>query len=224
MKKKLAIGKGGFKTAIAYRFHFFVSVVLVPLSLVIYYFLWKSIFEYSGEAVIRGFTFQEMISYYALSVIIGVFTWSTVDNWIENDVRFGNLVTVLLKPVNFFYWYYFFEVGTHLFGLITELIPIFIISFLFFGVGIAAFSNFVLFIISLLLAALLYFLISYIVGLTAFWFKRIFGIRRLKRVVVSFLSGAFIPLAFLPSSLEKVSRYLPFQYIRQEPIFIYLGK
>jgi ABC-2 type transport system permease protein len=223
LKKYLALTKGGFKTAIAYRFHFYTTVVLAPISLIIYYFLWRSIFSYSGQEIIKGFTFQSMINYYSLSIIMGILVYSFVDSIIEEDVIYGNLITALLRPVHLLPWYYLFEAGFIVLSVILELIPVFIISIFFFGLKLAPLPYLLFFILSILLAIQLNYLIAYLTGLSAFWLKRIGGIRKFRRVIVSFLSGGIIPLTFFPDKFQFISRILPFEHIRFTPINIYLG-
>ncbi|MFH1209841.1 MAG: ABC-2 family transporter protein [archaeon] len=223
-KKAYAITYAGFKIAIAYRFHFFVSLITSPLSLLIYYFLWKSIFEYSGQEVIQGFTFQTMIAYYALNMIVGFFVWTNVDESLEDDVVYGHLSVTLLKPFNFIFFYFFQLLGISSLSIVLEMIPFFLIAIFFFNLSIAPVFYFVMFFVSIVLALLINFFISYLVGLLAFWFNRISGIRRVKRVLIIFLSGGMIPLAFFPDFLQKIFEYLPFQYIRSVSIGIYLGQ
>ncbi|MBS3143781.1 ABC-2 family transporter protein [Candidatus Woesearchaeota archaeon] len=222
-KKIKSIIRMGFKDAVAYRFHFYITLITSPLQLLIYYFLWKAIFSYSGQEIINGFTFELMISYYALNMIIAFFTWSGVEEWLEFDVRNGELVNMLLKPFKVAYFYFFQILGVNSLSIILEMAPFFLIAVFFFGLKIAPVFYFLTFVISIVLAMILNFLISYLVGMTAFWFNRIGGIRRVKRATVVFLSGGMIPLTFFPIAFQKIFNYLPFQYIRFVPINIYLG-
>lgn len=224
IKKAYAITNAGIKIAIAYRFHFFVSLITSPLSLLIYYFLWKSIFEYSGQEIIQGFTFETMVAYYALNMIVGFFVWSNIDEWLENDVVYGHLSVKLLKPFNFIFYYFFELLGISSLSIVLEMIPFFLIAVLFFNVSIVPIFYILMFLFSMILALLINFFIGYIVGLLAFWFNRISGIRRVKRVLIVFLSGGMIPLTFFPMFIQNIFLYMPFQYIRYVPINIYLEK
>jgi len=222
-KKFLSLVRIGFKDAVAYRFHFYVTLITSPLQLLIYYFLWSSIFDYSGQEVIRGFTFGGIIAYYALNMIVAFFTWSHVDEWFEHAVRHGDLVNDLLRPFKLMYLFFFTLLGISSLAMIIEMVPFFLIAVFFFGLKIAPLFYFTTFIISMCLALLLNFFISYLVGMTAFWFKRISGLRRVRRALVVFLSGGMIPLTFFPIIFQKIFAYLPFQYVRFIPINIYLG-
>jgi len=223
MNNLKAMVKQGIKEGLVYRFDFFVQLLLAPISLVVFYFLWKSIFTYSGEEVINGFTFTMMISYYVISLVVGYFTWSEVDADIEWDVRHGYLIRALIQPIKYIARSFYFELGINTLVIIFQAIPLMIIAFIFVGLEFVSPLNFVLFLISLLLALVLYFLISFMIGLSAFWLNKIDGLIRTKRPLVGFLSGSLIPLTFFPAGVQTVLDYLPFQYVRFVPIGIYLG-
>jgi ABC-2 type transport system permease protein len=70
----------------------------------------------------------------------------------------------------------------------------------------------------------LQFTFSYTVALTAFWFLSIGGLLFLKRIVVSFLAGAWIPLVLLPPWAQKASEVLPFQYMIAFPVRLALTR
>jgi ABC-2 type transport system permease protein len=214
----------GIKIATRYRWEAIASVIATPVSLIIYYFLWKSVFAYTGADMIRGFAFNEMVQYYVLSMIVGFFTWSQVDNWIEHDVINGWLFRSMLLPIGITPWYLSFEAGINLYNIITQMIPVFLIGVVFFGLKIAPLLPFIAFLVSIIFAFLIYFGIAYLLGLFSFWMKRITGLRRVRRMLVAFLGGSFIPLAFFPAWMQTVSHFLPFEYVRSVPILIYLER
>jgi ABC-2 type transport system permease protein len=220
----IGLANAGIKIATRYRWEALAGVLTTPISLIIYYFLWKSVFTYTGAPLIRGFTFPDMVSYYVLSMIVGFFTWSEVDKWIESDLINGWMIRGMLLPIGIVPWYLSFEIGINVYNIISQMIPVFLIGILFFGLPIAPIVNIAGFALSLVFAFLIYFGISYILGLGAFWMRRITGLRRVRRSLVAFLGGSFIPLAFFPASLQAVSHFLPFEYARSVPILIYLQR
>ena len=207
------VAKLGIKIWSTYRFEFIVGLLSVPISLIIYYFLWKSIYAYTGAEIIRGFTLQQMINYYILSMIVSFLTWSEVDKWIEQDLLHGHMVAGLLKPVSFISWYMSLEIGINTMNIIWQMIPVFIIGFVFFGLQAAPAFNFIAFIFSIVFAFLIYFGMTFLLGLSAFWLKKISGLRRVRRVVFGFLGGSFLPLTLFPQWLQGIFNYLPFQKI-----------
>ena len=224
IRKYLACARIGVKDAITYRFAFLISMLTSPIGLVIFYFLWKTIFSHTGKEVIRGFTFEAMVSYYALNMIIGFLIWTYIDEDIEHNIITGELTPWLLRPLNYFWEVFFHHLGIHGIAVLVEIIPLSAIAAIFFGLSAPSFINGLVFVIMLCLGIFINFLLSYLVGLTAFWFKQIGGIRRVRRVVVSFLAGSFIPLTFFPDWVSQASKFLPFQYTRYAPITVYLGK
>lgn len=219
-----AQAKIGFKVGIKYRFHFIIAMLTVPLSLIIYYFLWQAIYTYTGQDIIRGFTFPALVQYYVLSMIVGFFVWCDVDKWMSQDIRRGHIITMFIYPMRFLWQHLAFEIGINSLGILLEMIPVFVVGFVFFGLAVAPAFNFIAFLASVVLAFFLAFFVSFNVGLSAFWLKKIEGIRRVRRTLLVFLSGGMIPLTFFPQSLQYVSHFLPFEYIRYVPIQIYLGE
>ena len=217
------IAKKGIKVWSTYRFEFIVGLLSIPISLIIYYFLWKSVFTYTGQEIIRGFTFQQMVSYYVLSMIVSFFTWSEVDKWIEQDLLHGHMIAGLLKPVSFISWYMSFEIGMNTMNIIWQMIPVFIIGFVFFGLAMAPAFNFIAFFISIIFAFFIYFGMTFLLGLSAFWLKKITGLRRIRRVMFGFLGGSFVPLTLFPHWAQTLFHYLPFESTKFVPITIYLG-
>ena len=215
--------KQGIKIWSAYRFEFLVMLVSTPLSLFIYYYLWKSIYAYMGSDLIGGYAFNQMIQYYVLSMMVGFFTWSEVDKWIENDLIHGYMIKGFLKPLPIISWYMTFEAGINIMNILTLMLPIFGISFFLFGLKIISAFNAISFIISLLFAFFIYFGLTYLLGLSAFWLKRIAGLRRVRRVIFGFFSGSLLPLTLFPEWTQNIMHYLPFEHMKFVPINIYLG-
>src|SRR5205823_5005346 len=73
---------------------------------------------------------------------------------------------------------------------------------------------------AILMAFMLSFTIDYMVGLTAFYTESIWGLSTTKEVIVTFLSGALVPLAFFPAGAQSVLQWLPFRAIYSIPLTI----
>ncbi len=224
MKKFKGLVKNAFKLGLAYRAHFFVSLIGVPLALIIYYYLWGSIFSYSGQSVLNGYTFLELITYYALSMVVGMLTYVDVDAWMGNDIKSGVVVSDFLRPISYIWNLFYVTCGFRSLAFIIEVIPTILIAIFFIKVPVPSILYFVFFLISLIFAFLLNYFLTFCVGLTAFWFKEIYGLRKIKTAIKAFLEGGLIPLTFFPLSFQVVFKFLPFQYMRFVPINFYLQK
>ena len=219
--------KGMMKTSIrenlAYKFDMMMTVILAPISIVISYFLLKTIFLYTGTAQIGGFTFQELITYYVMNWVVGILIWTDIGDMVSYDVKNGNITKNLILPVNYITFMFVYTLSSRLLALVLEALPILLISLFVFNIKITLFIL-PLFLLSLILALVLNFLITTLLALSAFWMTENRGIMKLKRVLVHFLSGAVLPIAFFPIIYQKISTFLPFQYLEYVPINFWLGK
>jgi len=223
MKKLLGIIKASIKNALAYKFEMAFTLLIAPISLIVTYFLWKAIYAYTGTDIIRGFNFKEIITYFTFSWIVGVITWTDVSDDLSHTIRNGKISKNLVKPINFLKYIFFMDIGHRSFAVLIEALPLFLIALIIFKIQVSL-VNFPLFLIGLSIAFVLNFLMTAVVGMSAFWFVHNRGLTKVKRVVVHFLSGAVLPITFFPLAFQKASFFMPFQYLEYVPISLWLGK
>lgn len=223
-KKFFALARMEFKTGIAYRFQFLSSIIISPLMLIASYFVWQAVFNNSGSALILGYSFSDMITYYVLSMITGHFIFNMVGNDLQEKILYGDLTQDMLKPFSIFSQFLSKTVADRAFAVVAEVIPVFLISFLLFRLNIAGIWPVAFFIIGVGFAFFINFLVSFLMGIAAFWFSRIESIQWLLFFFIRFASGEFIPLDFFGPYLFAVSKFLPFYYIRYGVIQLFLGK
>lgn len=223
MRKYLAITKNMFQTAIAWRFHFFMTSFSNIVFLVFLYFLWGAIFESSETGVIRGQTFEQVFIYMAIvsSVVV---LFKTYTEWeISNKIIDGNIIMHLIKPMDIQLHYFFQGFGIVLFNLITITVPVMIVLYLVWGDHLNGGTALLWFALSALLAYLISFLFDFITGVVSFYTESIWGISIAKETIVLFFAGAVVPMSFFPESVQKVLAYLPFQAIYHTPISLLTG-
>jgi len=223
MSKFSGVVKTSIKDSLVYRFDMAITLITAPISILVFYSLWSAIYKYSGVDVIRGFTLIQLISYYVLTWVIGIFSYSDIEDAISHQVRSGGITKELLKPLNYLVSNFFITIGHRSFAMFIEIIPVFAIGFIFFNIR-TSLTYLPFFLLSAIFAFILTYLLSALVGMTAFWLVQNRGIVKIKRVLINFLSGAVIPLTFFPLWFQKLSYFLPFQYLTFIPINIWLGK
>jgi len=211
------------KDAFAYKFDMMLTIVLAPISIIVSYFLWKAIFAFNSSSIIGGFNFTEMITYYVIVWIVGIMTFTDIGDFVSYDVKNGNIAKSLVMPMNYLWFCLVYSFGGRILALFIEALPILIISFFLFHIKISL-INIPIFAFSVFLAILLNFMMTTLFALSAFWIVENRGIMKIKRVLVHFLSGAVLPLTFFPLVYQKISFYLPFQYMEFVPINFWLGK
>lgn len=190
-------------------------MILVNLS------IWKAI--YQEEESIGGIQFRMLMTYIILSFLIqSIFMMD--EYMIDHKVRTGLISSDLLKPISFRLYIFSYNIGALFFRIIMQLIPALIISVIFFGL-LPPFSAAMAlyFVISVVLGYLVLYSINFIVWITCFWFFGTFSLVTIKDAAVMILSGALLPLWFMPQWLVEFIEMTPFKSIYYIPVSIYLG-
>jgi ABC-2 type transport system permease protein len=89
------------------------------------------------------------------------------------------------------------------------------------GVGVLTVLPFLL---SLVLAMVLRFLIEWSLALSAFWLTKVNAINSLFFALTSFFGGVFAPLAVLPGWMQTVAAWTPFPWSLAFPVEVFLGR
>jgi ABC-2 type transport system permease protein len=228
VKKYLHVANVGLQNTLVYRVNFFFRAAfgLVPLMATI--FIWQAVYagKTSGDEV-AGYTLAQMISYYLIVTVVNTFTAVTEDDWqIAADIKDGNISQFLLKPIDYLsYRLVLFASGRLIYTLVA-IIPVSIFIFFQrdFFVGPASGTHLGVFMISLVLTALLQFLISYTLALLAFWVLEVSTFIFIAFAVEYAASGQLYPLDILPPLVTKIMFFTPFPYLMFFPVNVYLGK
>lgn len=189
---------------------------LVP-SLVMFY-LWSVVLQ-NGQTI-GGFNKNQLVIYYIGVNFINSFVWYAIDWELNDDIHSGELSNIIHRPLSLQAYYFSKMLGDRLANLLL-LAPLLLIGLIYvFARNLLHFSLVVVlqFAVSLVLAMILWFLFSYIVGSTAYWFDNLFFVLLVKEVIVNLLSGYYFPLEILPKALAKIVKMLPFQYFSSFPI------
>ncbi|MFH0869313.1 MAG: ABC-2 family transporter protein [archaeon] len=212
------------KELLAYKFDVLIWGFLNPIIVAVYYFIWKAIYAYSGETVIRGFTFTALIVYFAVMQMVNSFTWSNIDHELANRIRDGYLSPKLMRPISVYVYSIYKKLGELAWVLPGQVVPVGIIAYLFFGMRIASYTSFGFFLVSSALALMLNFTFIFILGISAFWLTKYSGMRMFRSGLMWFFTGAFVPITFFPLALQRALDFLPFKYMMFTPIEIFLGR
>lgn len=228
-----AFMKTGILNVFAYKFNVFSWLLVSASSLLCLFFLWAAVYGNSPSAVINGFTFKEIVSY---TVIINIFGFvmggGDTQGTITDEIQDGTIAMSLIKPISYRLRFVFSTMGSLIASNLIVGLPLLIISTIILVANdfmvIKSPAHFAVivafFFIAQILAKLLYDVIDYIFGLVAFYTMASFGLSQIKNVVINFLSGMLIPIAFFPEWAGKVVNYLPFVGMAQNPTLIYLGR
>jgi ABC-2 type transport system permease protein len=168
-----------------------------------------------------------MISYYLLSTIVDALTAVNEDDWqIAADIKDGRISQILVKPINYLHYRLCLFVSGRVIYTLAALIPVGVFIFLerAYLLPPAGTVALLCFILSLILTALLQFLISYLTALLAFWVLEISSFVFIALAFERIATGQMFPLDILPAGLAKALMFTPFPYQMFLPVSIYMGK
>ncbi|WP_139992312.1 ABC transporter permease [Paenibacillus paridis] len=215
-----------FRSLLAFRAEVLLFLFGQLFRIFVQVYIWYALFGDSGQLASKAgaVTIQEMITYVVISSVISVFATNDVIFRVSSKVSSGEIAMDLIKPMSFRSVIFCQAFGTNLYRMLFELIPLIIVSLLFFHVQLPSPANGLAFLILVINGLILNFLITYTIGLIAFWYILVWQVNTVLNGLIRLFSGAFIPIWFFSDSLVKVSYFLPFRLIYYEPISVYLGK
>jgi ABC-2 type transport system permease protein len=227
MRKYLGIFRISFLQEFAYRLNFIMWRVRNVLQIFITFFLWSTVFE-DSEKVIFGYNRGGILTYiFGILVIRAiVFSARTVD--VANEIAKGDLSNYLLKPIGYFRTWLTRDLSSKALNLVFAFFET-IILYLILRPPIFLQTNpwlILAFIISLIIAVMLFFYILFLINMVAFWVPEMgWALQFLLVVIITeFLSGALFPIDILPRVAQTIIYALPFPYLIFFPLQIYIGK
>lgn len=224
MKKYLTIIKAYWQRALTYRFTVLTYRVGEIGEILILILMWSVI--YGKQDMIKGFTFQEMMTY----ILVGNLFHAMVRNWLEThiagDIKDGRLSMFLIKPIAYFNFILFREIGRISLAVIMSVFSQAIVILFFLNIFIFNFDILYLLLIFLMiiLAFITELLLSFLIGLIAFWTDEVDGLYMTIERLKKFFSGGYFPINLLPLGFVKISLLFPFAYSFFVPAELYLKK
>jgi ABC-2 type transport system permease protein len=223
VKPYLYIAKTKVLSSLAYRFDVFSSIAIQCLVLIATSFFWVAV--YNGQQSAMGVTKEQMLTYSIISAILSCIFTANVEDRVIQSVRKGSVALDMLKPVSVFGMYLAEDLGAIVITLCQNVLPLLLISVVLIQIPVPSSAlNFLLFLLSVVLSYFINWLITACFSMISFFVISIGPLHQTKNVLIRILSGSIIPLWFFPENLQGVLRFLPFMYIYQLPLSIYIGK
>lgn len=194
------------------------------LQLLTIYFLWLSILP--QNKTLLSYTHSTMLTYILGASLIGSIVLSSRSYIVGEEINNGNLLNFLLKPINYFKYWFSKDIGDKSMNIIFSVIELTILFILlkppfFFQTNPI---YILLFLFSILLSVILYFFFNFLLGLIGFWSPEVWAPRFIFIILLNFFAGAIFPLDILPNKIYLFLKLLPFPYLLYFPLKIYLGK
>ncbi|WP_435236497.1 ABC transporter permease [Psychromonas sp. PT13] len=216
-----AFTKTAFLNKMVYRFDYLIGMLNTCIQLFIACLIWKTL--YGNNEVIDGISFSMVVTTIIISQGLSN-AYSINDQLVSAKVRDGSIAYTLLMPISFRAQIFAETLGEILFRIISNFLPALIIFSL--AVDILPPKDliaFLMFLCSITLGFMVLWMISSIVQYSSFWILSVWSLSTIKNALIRVLSGAVIPLWFMPETIVKWVDYTPFSAIYFIPIRIYLG-
>ncbi len=222
MKKERAFIDVSLKNVIAYRAEVWYWFVLNLIPLFVTAYLWLAV--YKDSKTVAGYTLSMMVTYYLVIFFIRRVS-SAPTFWLSELIQQGGLSAFLLKPYGFIKYAFIQTITNQLSSFILSLPLIALVmyllrSYLMFPIS---FIYVLLFIVSVVISIFLSLIIGLLLGSIAFWVTETGSLFYSYSTIVGFLGGGALPLDMFPSGVRTILYYLPFQYLFNFPLQVYLG-
>ena len=209
------------KESLNYPVELAIGLIQILLQLYLLRSLWVTVYNDHPTAHIVGR--GTLVSYLTLVTLQSWVFSSRSINSIHRRVRDGTVVFDLIRPIAFPRQVMARTAGSSLVALLV--LPICIpLVWVAGGLGLpASITALVLYVVSFFLAFCFNLLITTLLSLSAFWLVETYGVVVIYTFVSRLVSGAFIPLWFLPVGFRTVAGALPFQATAFIPASVFVG-
>ena len=223
MKKYAALVKVGIQKELAYRTNFCIGIFSMAISFVVELAIWTAV--YQGKSEVENITYESMVIYMVMTSLLQRFLGSGTDEQIGEDFQSGNIVAAFLTPLGLPMRYSLQELGKGILNVGTLLLLF--VPYCIWKREVLAMvtpGQWLWFLLSVILAYVLFCIMNYMLGIVTFWTNSNIGIYMLKMACINIFSGMFIPVAFYPPLLREACMALPFQSIYYFPLTIVMGE
>jgi ABC-2 type transport system permease protein len=217
----------------AYRGDFALGTLMRFLPIITQIFLWWAIFQSMNptnpnEAHINGYSFQDMVAYYLLTMVGRAFSsMPGLSSNVATKIRDGEIKKFLVQPVDLISFLFWSRVAHKIAYYTVATLPFALVFFLcrsYFSNGFPDLITFGAFVASLLLSFALGFYLEACIGLVGFWMLEVSSLLFVYMLFQFFLSGHMFPLDILPEPWATIVGYLPIKYLAYFPAAVFLGK
>lgn len=216
----------GFQTALEYRANFVISLISAAYPIFIQTFLWTAIFSASQSQTVYGYSYRQMIVYTFLAGLVARIVRTGFEYEIMDDVKSGKYSKFLVQPLGYFAYRLSSFYGGKLphLAIILVILACVLVGLVFVWGFPITFLQILAFLLSMVLAITLNFLLFYCLSAIAFWVIEIGFLFEGVRIVAILLSGGIFPLEVFGELFMQISNLMPFKYTINYPITLLNGK
>lgn len=206
--KYLRIGEISFLNRLAYLGDHLSGSLFLLLVLFVFSQLWKTALA-DGE--IAGFDMVQMLWYMVFTEVI-LLSNPSIHRTISDEVKNGEIAYKLARPYSYPLYYYWLHLGEFAVRFLTNLAVGGAFAYLVMGPLGLSLSYAPLWLLGIVLAVSLNFLMVFTLALISFWVEDNSPFFWVHSKVMFIFGGLFVPVEAYPPALRSISYLLPFRY------------
>jgi ABC-2 type transport system permease protein len=212
---------------LVYRGDFALGTLMRFLPIVTQIFLWGAVFSAVTSDRIAGYSYEDFIAYYLLTMIARSFSsMPGLASGIARDIRSGTVKKYLTQPVDLVEFLLLYRIAHKLVYYGVAAAPFALVFYLCRGYfpGWPEPTVFLAFLASLVMSFFLGFFLEATLGMIGFWFLEVSSLLFVYMLMNFFFSGHMFPIDMLPGIWGDIVRMIPLQYLAYFPAAVFLGK
>ena len=218
----LAIFQKNIRLQLQYRSELLLSILSSIIAIYVQIVIWRTLLTDNPEA--SPISLDGMITYIMVFFIIRKASATNFFSTMETKVNRGDIAIDLIKPINLKNSLISEQLSENISKIIFSILPVVVLAGFVWGFEIFVGPlQFLVFIISAVLAIALTFYIQYAFSLLIFWTRDKVYPRQITSGLLLIFSGSAVPLWFYPEWMQILGRFLPFRMMGFETIQIYMG-
>ena len=209
--------------SLTYEFNVYGNIIMQTIIMITSAYFWQAL--YKDKSIVGGVDSESMLTYIIISSVLSVLLITNVERRIQSSVEKGTVATDMMKPISLFGIYFAEDIGSVIALIFQNMLPILVIGSLMIKVPVMAdIHDLPFFMISVAESFLINWFIAALFGMIAFTAVNIDALIQVKKHLLRLLSGSIIPIWFFPGGVSGILESLPFVYIYQLPLSIYIGR
>jgi ABC-2 type transport system permease protein len=188
------------------------------------YFLWSALLTHQNS--LQGYSRDQLLTYVLVMTLLRAWVLGCVTDRIPSEIARGMISDVLLRPISHLWYWATQDAASKSLNLLSAVVEVTVFVLLVSAPFLPppTFLMGSLFALSTILAMIIYFQMSYMLGVLGFWTSESWGPRFCFEIILEFCAGAYFPIDLLPGIVQKILSFLPFPYLVFYPLSIYLGR
>lgn len=193
----------------------FFSELALPLAINILFMIGLTGASASPQQIVN------LVAYLVVANITYTISVTDLENTIASDIKSAKLIYKLLEPVSPCANYILSDLADKVFRILLFYVPCLLILGIF---GQLQFSGLLYGIPFILIANVIGYCLSFLIGCLSFWVTEIWGISAVKKLLLSVFAGTIFPFSYLSDKAQFLLFLTPFPYLSYIPSALILGE